>query len=176
MGWLRRAGASTQTVPDHPTLADICQCGRTIMTHSRRIVSLTCASLAAATLVVTACGTTTPAGPASSSPAATTSAGATTSPAASGPTPSTTAQTVRVSYAEGMVTGDTGRVHVAQGNTVALVVTSAVADEVHLHGYDKKVDVPANGTATLTFTATIPGVFEVELEKLGQTLVTLEVS
>ncbi len=147
------------------------------MTYSSRIISLTCASLAAATLVVTACGTTTPAsGPASSSAAATTSAGPTTSPAASGPTPSTTAQTVRVSYAEGKVTGDTGRVHVARGRTVALVVTSAVADEVHLHGYDKKVDVPANGTATLTFTATIPGVFEVELENLGKTLVTLEVS
>lgn len=37
--------------------------------------------------------------------------------------------------------------------------TSAVADEVHLHGHDEKVDVPANGTATLTFTATIPGIF-----------------
>jgi hypothetical protein len=79
-------------------------------------------------------------------------------------------------YADGKVTGDTGRVHVKLGSTVALVVTSAVADKVHLHGYDKKNDVPANGTATLTFTATIPGVFEVELEKLSKTLVMLEVS
>jgi hypothetical protein len=36
--------------------------------------------------------------------------------------------------------------------------------------------VPANGTAMLTFTATSPGGFEVELEKLSKTLVTLEVS
>lgn len=144
------------------------------MTHSRRIASLTCASLATATLVVTACGTTTPAAPASSTTAPTTSPITSTS-AAGSPTPSTTAQTVRVRYAEGKVTGDTGRVHVALGSTVALVVTSAVADEVHLHGYDKKVDVPASGTATLTFTATIPGVFEVELERLSKTLVTLEV-
>jgi ABC-type Fe3+-hydroxamate transport system substrate-binding protein len=144
------------------------------MTHSRRITSLACASLATATLVVTACGTTTPAAPASSTTAPTTSP--ITSTSAAGSPTSTTAQTVRVRYAEGKVTGDTGRVHVALGSTVALVVTSAVADEVHLHGYDKKVDVPASGTATLTFTATIPGVFEVELERLSKTLVTLEVS
>lgn len=147
------------------------------MTYARRIVALTCAGLATATLWITACGTTTPAVPASSSAAPTSSTGAATStPAASGPTPTTATQTVRISYANGTVTGDTGRVHVALGSTVALVVTSTVADEVHLHGYDKKVDVPANGTATLTFTATIPGVFEVELEKLSKTLVMLEVS
>ena len=121
---------------------------------------------------ITACGTT-PAAPASST-AAPTSAG--TPPSTpSGPNPTAT-QTLRISYTDGTVTGDTGRVHVALGSTVALVVTSSVADEVHLHGYDKKVDVPAHGTATLTFTATIPGIFEVELEKLSKTLVMLEVS
>lgn len=146
------------------------------MTYTRRIASLTCAGLATATLWITACGTTTPTNPASSSAAPTTSTGtAASTSAASGPTPTTT-QTIRISYANGTVTGKTGRVHVALGSTVALVVTSTVADEVHLHGYDKKVDVPANGTATLTFTATIPGVFEVELEKLSKTLVMLEVS
>jgi hypothetical protein len=145
------------------------------MKYSRRIASMTCVGLAAATLCITACGTTTPAVPASSTTAPTSSAG-TASSAANGPTPTTTTQTIRVSYADGKVAGDTGRVHVKLGSTVALVVTSAVADEVHLHGYDKKIDVPANGTATLTFTATIPGVFEVELEKLSKTLVMLEVS
>jgi plastocyanin len=141
------------------------------MTYARRIAFLTCASLATATLGITACGTTTPTTPASSTAAPTSIA----TSAPSGPTPTPT-QTIRISYADGTVTGDTGRVHVALGSTVALVVTSSVADEVHLHGYDKKVDVPANGTATLTFTATIPGVFEVELEKLSKTLVMLEVS
>lgn len=146
------------------------------MTYARRITALTCAGLATAILWITACGTTTPATPASTV-APTSSAGAATSTsAASGPTPTTATQTIRISYANGAVTGDTGRVHVVLGSTVALVVTSTVADEVHLHGYDKKVDVPANGTATLTFTATIPGVFEVELEKLSKTLVMLEVS
>src|SRR5436309_11004053 len=121
------------------------------MTYARRIVALTCACLATATLGITACGTTTPTAPASSSVAPTNSTGTATSTSApSGPTPTTTTRIIRISYAGGTVTGDTGRVHVALGSTVALVVTSTVADEVHLHGYDKKVDVPANGTATLT--------------------------
>ena len=145
------------------------------MTYARRIASLTCAGLATATLWITACGTTTPAAPASSTGAPTSTGTATSTSALSGPTLTPT-QTIRISYTDGKVTGDTGRVHVALGSTVALVVTISVADEVHLHGYDKEVDVLANGTATLTFTATIPGVFEVELERLSKTLVMLEVS
>ncbi len=56
-----------------------------------------------------------------------------------------------------------------------LVVTSDVADEVHLHGYDKSVDVTAGGTATLTVLAKIPGVFEVELESRKLVLTQLQV-
>ena len=48
-----------------------------------------------------------------------------------------------------------------------LVVTSDVADEVHLHGYDISRDVAAGGTARIAFRATIPGRFEVELEDRG---------
>ena len=69
------------------------------------------------------------------------------------------------------VTPSPGRTKVAKGSTVQLVVTSDVADEVHLHGYDKMVDVAEGGTVTLTFKATIPGVFEVELED-SKTLIT----
>lgn len=103
-------------------------------------------------------------------PAPTTTAGA----APSSPAP--IAQTVRVSYAGGQVTGDTGRVAVALGRTVEVVVTSDVADEIHLHGYDRSADVPAGGTATLTFTADVPGVFEIELHEQGRELSQLQVS
>jgi hypothetical protein len=50
---------------------------------------------------------------------------------------------------------------------VVLVVTSDVADEIHLHGYDKSRDVAAGGTIRLPFRATIPGRFEAELESRG---------
>lgn len=86
------------------------------------------------------------------------------------------ARTVRLQYTGGRLGGDTGRAEVALGSTVAVVVTSDIAGEIHLHGYDRSVDVPAGGTATLTFTADIPGVFEVEMHGLGRQLVQLQVS
>jgi hypothetical protein len=96
------------------------------------------------------------------------------------PSPSATLPTgvdrvVSVSYADGKVTGPDGRVKLKRGTTVQLVVSSDKADEVHLHGYDKSVDVPAGGTVRLTFRATIPGIFEVELEERHVVLVRLQV-
>jgi FtsP/CotA-like multicopper oxidase with cupredoxin domain len=99
--------------------------------------------------------------------------------ATASPTPSTLPtgvdQVVTIRYAGGEVTGPKGRVKVARGDTVQLLVTSDKADEVHLHGYDKSVDVAAGATVRLTFKATIPGVFEVELEHRKVTLVRLQV-
>jgi hypothetical protein len=83
-------------------------------------------------------------------------------------------QTIQVSYAGGTITGG-GRVPVELGTSVTLEVTSDVADEVHVHGYDLMQDVTPDAPATLTFDATVPGVFEVELEELGQQLLTLQV-
>ena len=42
-----------------------------------------------------------------------------------------------------------GPVHarLQKGQRVILIVRSALADEVHVHGYDLKADVPANGHA-----------------------------
>ena len=51
-----------------------------------------------------------------------------------------------------------------KGDRVVFVVTSDVADEVHVHGYDLSRDVGAGRPARIAFRATIPGRFEVELE------------
>ena len=64
----------------------------------------------------------------------------------------------------------------SKGDRVVLVVKSDVADEIHLHGYDKSTDVTAGGTARLPFTATIPGRFEVELESRGVQIADLTVN
>lgn len=82
---------------------------------------------------------------------------------------------VRVVVRNGRVVGDAQRVRVRLGSVVRLLITSDVADEVHLHTYDKTVDVAAGATASLTFTASIPGVIEVELEDAGLTLLRLQV-
>ena len=82
---------------------------------------------------------------------------------------------VELRFAGGSVVGGVGRRAVPLGGTVDLAVSSDVADEVHLHGYDKKVDVPAGGSATVSFVANVSGVFEVELHGVDKLLTRLEV-
>jgi hypothetical protein len=107
--------------------------------------------------------TTVPSGP------ATTQAGVTTAP-------STTAGTVlAVTVRGGSVVEGASRQRATLNQPVTIRVTSDVAEEVHVHGYDKRVDVAAGRTAEVTFVANIPGVFEVEFERSHKLLFTLEV-
>jgi hypothetical protein len=144
--------------------------------NAHRIASIAAAAaIALAATQVTGCGTSGPAvapttTDASSAGSAPAGVNTSTEPAAAAN------QTIRVTYAGGKATGDTGKIPVAVGAVVELVVTSDVADEVHVHGYDLSAQVPAGGTATVDFTADIPGGFEVELEQLGFQLLELQVS
>lgn len=108
-----------------------------------------------------------------SSPSASSPTAAGTPPPAASPTPD--GRVVAVSFAGGQVSGDTARVKVKVGESVTIRVASDVADEVHLHGYDLTAPVAAGGTTTLSFEATIPGVFELELEERGKELLSLQV-
>jgi hypothetical protein len=85
-------------------------------------------------------------------------------------------QRIEVEVAGGEVTGDTGRVPVVAGGPVTLVVTSDVADEVHVHGYDLTLALTPGTPAEIAFDATLTGVFEVELHDAGTVLLTLQVS
>jgi heme/copper-type cytochrome/quinol oxidase subunit 2 len=83
---------------------------------------------------------------------------------------------VTISYSDGQVTSSAGdRLQVAVGETVRLEVASDTAEEVHVHGYDLSADVAPGQAASLAFTADIPGIFEVELEKSHTPLLSLEV-
>jgi FtsP/CotA-like multicopper oxidase with cupredoxin domain len=62
-----------------------------------------------------------------------------------------------------------------EGETVRFKVRSPTADHVHVHGYDLFKDVPANRTVTMSFKATITGIFEIELEDSHQLLAQLRV-
>lgn len=75
----------------------------------------------------------------------------------------------------GQVRGGTKRVQADVGDTVALTVTSDVADTVHVHGYDLEEPVAPEEPATVAFTVDIPGVFEVELHDSGLKLADLQV-
>lgn len=61
------------------------------------------------------------------------------------------------------------------GDTVRIEVSSDVADEIHVHGYDISTDVEAGGKAKVEFVADIEGVFEVELESAGVQIAQLTV-
>jgi len=74
---------------------------------------------------------------------------------------------VSIVVVNGAPEGGIVRESVDKGDRVVLAVTSDVADEVHLHGYDISRDVQAGGTVRIGFRATLPGRFEVELEGRG---------
>jgi hypothetical protein len=62
-----------------------------------------------------------------------------------------------------------------KGERVRFVVRSDTADEVHVHGYDLKKDVPAGGSVRFSFPASIDGAFEVELENHAEQIAELRV-
>jgi hypothetical protein len=68
-----------------------------------------------------------------------------------------------------------GRHQVPLNERVRLRVTSDVDEEVHVHGYNHRFAVGPGGPAEITFIASLPGVFEVELEKTHRRLLDLEV-
>lgn len=73
------------------------------------------------------------------------------------------------------VVGGPVRVETRLGEQLRIVVSSDLADEVHIHGYDRRAQVGAGGQVAIELKADIPGVFEMELEKrrlrLGQLVV-----
>ncbi|MGH3816093.1 MAG: hypothetical protein ACRDUV_27205 [Pseudonocardiaceae bacterium] len=97
----------------------------------------------------------------------------------SGPAPAPigpTIRTISVTVRGAQVTGETGTVTVALGTPITVSVTSDVADQIHVHGYDRKAEILAGSTGSVSFTANAPGVFEVELEGSKLQLVQLQVS
>ena len=55
-------------------------------------------------------------------------------------------------------------------------MTSDVAEEVHVHGYDLTVDLVPGQPGEVAFTADLPGAYEVELEGTGKLLFQLRVA
>ena len=115
---------------------------------------------AAAVLMIAACGDD---GGGAAAPTTTT-----------GPVDTTGATTIEVGYTGGSITGG-GKRSASLGKPVVIKVTSDVADEIHLHGYDKTANVAPGAPATISIVADKPGIFEVELHKKGLKLFELEV-
>jgi hypothetical protein len=84
--------------------------------------------------------------------------------------------TVRVIVRGGVPAGGVVRESTDKGDRVVVLVTSDVADEVHVHGYDLSRDVAPGAPARIAFPATIPGRFEIELEDRGVQIAELTVN
>ena len=68
------------------------------------------------------------------------------------------------------------KIEVNKGDTVRFRARSPQDDEVHVHGYDLKKDLPANTTISMSFKATIDGIFEIEFEEQGKQIASLRVN
>ena len=82
----------------------------------------------------------------------------------------------QITVRNGKPVGGVKELSYESGDRIRFVVTSDVADEVHVHGYDVAKDVPAGGSVRFRFPAMLEGVFEVELEGRGEQIAELRVS
>ena len=68
--------------------------------------------------------------------------------------------------------GKVTKLRFTEGETIRFRARSAQAEEIHVHGYDRYVDVPAGETVNVSFKADITGIFESELhgsaEQIGE--------
>lgn len=124
-------------------------------------------------LPLAACGTSSsPASPPATSSAAAASAAPSTSstpstpntpsPGEPSPTAGTDAVVVNVQVSGGRVRPGLQTTKVKAGQKVTITATSDVADSIHVHGYDKTLDLPPGEAASVSFVADVKGVFEVE--------------
>jgi plastocyanin len=96
-------------------------------------------------------------------------------------TPLATATTTQAKVFELVVTGrklvsGPATLQATEGDTVTIKITVDEDTELHLHGYDKHVDLTKNQPGELTFTANLTGRFSYELEESKTDIGTLEVS
>ena len=89
--------------------------------------------------------------------------------------PGVPAPTARFEVKHRKVVSGPRRVEVKLGSQVVIEVLVDVADEIHVHGYDDGAAVTPGKPTRLVLTASIPGVFEVELHS-GVMLCELRVS
>ena len=144
--------------------------------NGRRPARARLVPLLLAPLVLAGCGTDEDAEGAAPEVTATTAAADPSPSASETPTPSPDdAQVVSITVADGEVTGAEPRTEVELGTRVRLTITSDVADEVHVHGYDVSAPVPAGQAVNVEVVADQAGIFEVELHDRSLVLTRLQV-
>ena len=70
---------------------------------------------------------------------------------------------VAINVVNGKPQGGIQKITVKKGQPVRFTVHSDVADEIHVHGYNFHKDVRKGGSVSFDFSATIDGIFVIEL-------------
>ncbi len=91
-------------------------------------------------------------------------------------TPELKAKTFEIVVKDKKVISGPETIKVTEGDEVVIKITANEDEELHLHGYDKSVDLEKDKPAELSFTANLTGRFPYELEKSKTDIGALEVS
>lgn len=86
------------------------------------------------------------------------------SPASATPTttPEPAVTTITIELANGKVSPNGSRIDLTKGDTFVLDITSDRDDEVHVHGFDKEIEVKAGKRVKVEMVADRTGRYEVE--------------
>jgi FtsP/CotA-like multicopper oxidase with cupredoxin domain len=84
--------------------------------------------------------------------------------------------TITVTVAGGKVNPSGATIRAKAGQTVLITATTDVDDELHVHGYDKEVELEPGKPASVEFVANMKGTFEIETHKSGKLIAKLVVS
>lgn len=141
------------------------------MRLSRRGIAAACL----ATLALTSCGTAEP--PVAQTTTASPMPTPTAVPKMSSTPASTADVTVDVSIAGGKISaGGHAVVKAKPGQTVRINARSDVPESLHVHGYDKTLDLKPGKPASVEFTTPTKEIFEVETHESGKLVFKLQVS
>ncbi|HEY5846156.1 MAG TPA: hypothetical protein VIT42_05130 [Microlunatus sp.] len=84
--------------------------------------------------------------------------------------------TINVEVRDGRVSPNAENVKVATDASVRVTLTSDVAESIHIHGYDKSAEANKGKPGSVTFTADVQGVFEIETHETAKLVAKLIVS
>ncbi len=83
--------------------------------------------------------------------------------------------TITLEVVDGALVGGARTESASLGDEITIELVGNSDDSVHVHGYDLYIE-PVDGAGSLSFEALIPGIFELELEEAGTSLIRLKVS
>lgn len=80
-----------------------------------------------------------------------------------------------IDIVDGRLASGDSVIRVHQNKTITIKITANMTDELHLHGYDKSLQLQPNKTTDITFKASMAGRFEAELHSDKSPVFAVEV-